>query len=333
MTASCSAWSRVAGFTLLLGFAALLTASTALAQSGTPRSASDATPTGDQVGYLLADKVFVEPSTSSAAVVSLTRDDRVRVTPAPGKEGWYEVYRVGESERAGYAFEPYVSRFGSQGLTSYASGGTSSGDGDPSDEPLSEVVFAATPDDVGVLYTVGTWANVRVGPGTDHRAFGVIRPDVPFQVLGVERGWGRIRLEGEPSVGYVSASLLHRQPVSESVAAEPVAAEPTPSQSAATEDPVRQAVTGRGVAGGGVPDAPAADTEGSQEEALREALSEVGVDSEATVYVTRTGRKFHREGCRHLRSRTFAIPLAEAMMDYSPCRSCKPLQPSGESGE
>ena len=197
------------------------------------------------------------------------------------------------------------------------------------DAPLFEVVFAATPDDAGVPYTVGTWANVRVGPGTDHPAFGVIRPGTPFRVLGVERGWGAVRLEGEPSVGYVSASLLHRQPTPERVAADPVAAEPPPSPSAATEDPVRQAVIGGGVAGGGVPDTSAVvDAEGSQEEALREALSGVGVDSEATVYVTRTGRKFHREGCRHLRSRTFAIPLAEAMMDYSPCRSCKPLQPS-----
>jgi hypothetical protein len=314
---------------LLLVFALVLPfgVSSASAQSADRPGAGEEAPT-EQEGYLLADKVFAEPNPASAEVTSLTRDDRVRVVPFGDGEGWYEVYKVGESERVGYAFRPYVSRFGSQGISSYASEAPPPRNTDVDEEPLFEVAFAPTPTAVGATRIVRTWANVRTGPGLEYEAFGVIRPDVPFQVVGTERGWGQIRLQGEPSVGYVAASLLYRpsRPL-EVTSPEPVAEELT------AKEPMRAAVVG-GTSGGGVPDADGstsadADALGApQQEALREALSGAGLDTEATVYVTRTGRKFHREGCRHLRSRTFAIPLVEAMMDYSPCRSCKPLQPS-----
>lgn len=42
-----------------------------------------------------------------------------------------------------------------------------------------------------------------------------------------------------------------------------------------------------------------------------------------TVYVTRTGKKYHRDGCLHLKSR-IPIPLKEAKASYSPCKVCKP---------
>lgn len=42
-----------------------------------------------------------------------------------------------------------------------------------------------------------------------------------------------------------------------------------------------------------------------------------------TVYVTRTGSKYHRAGCRHLRSSS-AMKLSEAVKKYSPCSVCKP---------
>lgn len=308
---------------LALGLTLLLAAPVALAQS-----VSDATEdSSEQVGYLLADKVFTEPSTASAEVTAVTRDDLVRVLPSE-KNGWYEVYRAAGGDRVGYAFRPYVSRFGSGGPTAYSPDERPKDD--PRDAPLFEVVFADVPAGTGVPHTVHTWANVRSGPGMDHPAFGVIRPDTPFQVAGLERGWGKVYLAGEPSVGYVSASLLHRLPaptpvVTDPVVTDPMVTDPVAAEPATPTEPIREAVVG-GQAGGGVP--ATAEPETTQEEALREALSGSGVDAETLVYVTRTGRKFHREGCRHLRSRTFAIPLAEAMMDYSPCRTCKPLQPS-----
>lgn len=41
------------------------------------------------------------------------------------------------------------------------------------------------------------------------------------------------------------------------------------------------------------------------------------------VYVTRTGKKYHRDGCTHLRSR-IPISLKEAKVRYSPCKVCMP---------
>lgn len=44
-----------------------------------------------------------------------------------------------------------------------------------------------------------------------------------------------------------------------------------------------------------------------------------------TVYITRTGRKYHREECRYLRYSSYAIPLSEALSrDYGACLVCTP---------
>ncbi|MEP0546207.1 MAG: SH3 domain-containing protein [Rhodothermales bacterium] len=308
---------------LCFGIVACLFAPVASAQSGAPSrssTSSETMATGQQVGYLLADKVYAKPDAFSEEVSSITRDDQVRITPVANQEGWYEVYKVGESVRAGFAFRPYVSRFGSAGLASYKpeENRRTGGERASADEPLSEVVFAAVPAGTGAIRIVNEWANVRVGPGMNYEAFGVVRPGVPFQVLAVDRGWGKVRLTGERETGYVSAALFHALP-------DP---EPAPVAAPIAEEAVRSAVIG-GVAGGGAE----GQVENTQAEALREVLAGSGVNSEATVYVTRTGRKFHLEGCKHLRSRTFAIPLAEAMLDYSPCRTCKPLQPREAEGD
>ena len=45
-----------------------------------------------------------------------------------------------------------------------------------------------------------------------------------------------------------------------------------------------------------------------------------------TVYVTKTGTKYHRAGCRHLTDSARAIPLTEAMRSLQPCKNCKPPQ-------
>jgi hypothetical protein len=318
MNRSRSALRPSAGLFLWIGIVACLLAPPVSAQSEAPSPSAQQAEDNQRVGYLLADKVYRKPDAFADEVTSVTRNDRVRVAPLADRDGWYEVFLVGEPERVGYAFRPYVSRFGPQGLASEPVAGTRDTEGS---EPLFEVVFAPTPTSVGATRVVRTWANVRTGPGMNHEAFGVIRPGTPFQVLAVERGWGRISLDGEPGVGYVSASLLHT---------------PTPSEMniAESAESDRQSVVGGGQAGGGVADdmetVEEVEPEVSQGEMIRNALMGSGVNPDATVYVTRTGQKFHREGCRHLRSRTFAIPLAEAMLDYSPCRTCKPLQPEDD---
>ena len=62
-------------------------------------------------------------------------------------------------------------------------------------------------------------------------------------------------------------------------------------------------------------------------------VSEVApsMDSEATgevsdeqIYVTRTGKKYHREGCSSLRRSKIPISLAEAKQRYGPCGRCNP---------
>ena len=45
---------------------------------------------------------------------------------------------------------------------------------------------------------------------------------------------------------------------------------------------------------------------------------------EVTVFVTRTGRKYHRAGCRYLRRSSTAIKLSDAKARYGPCSVCKP---------
>ena len=43
-----------------------------------------------------------------------------------------------------------------------------------------------------------------------------------------------------------------------------------------------------------------------------------------TVYITRTGSKYHRADCRYLRKSSIPISLEEAKGRYSPCSACSP---------
>lgn len=46
-----------------------------------------------------------------------------------------------------------------------------------------------------------------------------------------------------------------------------------------------------------------------------------------TVYITNTGAKYHRAGCRHLKKSKIPISLADAKAQgYEPCKVCKPPQ-------
>ena len=52
---------------------------------------------------------------------------------------------------------------------------------------------------------------------------------------------------------------------------------------------------------------------------------------EIEVYTTKTGTKYHRAGCRHLKSKK-AIALKEAVKRYSPCSVCKPPNRETKNG-
>ena len=47
-------------------------------------------------------------------------------------------------------------------------------------------------------------------------------------------------------------------------------------------------------------------------------------DAEIIVYVTRTGAKYHVDGCQYLRSSQIPITLEEAKLSYDPCSKCHP---------
>ena len=43
-----------------------------------------------------------------------------------------------------------------------------------------------------------------------------------------------------------------------------------------------------------------------------------------TVYVTRTGAKYHRDGCRYLSRSGIPMTLKEAAKRFEPCKICRP---------
>jgi micrococcal nuclease len=47
-------------------------------------------------------------------------------------------------------------------------------------------------------------------------------------------------------------------------------------------------------------------------------------DGAVTVYITRTGTKYHQAGCRYLARSAIPIALSEAALSYSPCSVCDP---------
>ena len=52
----------------------------------------------------------------------------------------------------------------------------------------------------------------------------------------------------------------------------------------------------------------------------------INTKSESQVYVTHTGTKYHRDGCRSLSKSKIAISLVKAKQKYSPCGRCNPPQ-------
>ena len=58
---------------------------------------------------------------------------------------------------------------------------------------------------------------------------------------------------------------------------------------------------------------------------LTVAVMGLAATAEAIVYVTKTGTKYHKDGCSSLRSSKIEITLGEAVKKgYEPCQVCKP---------
>ncbi len=51
---------------------------------------------------------------------------------------------------------------------------------------------------------------------------------------------------------------------------------------------------------------------------------EPGGEDDIIVYITRTGMKYHRTDCHHLKHSRIPIRLSEAQKRYEPCSVCKP---------
>jgi micrococcal nuclease len=61
---------------------------------------------------------------------------------------------------------------------------------------------------------------------------------------------------------------------------------------------------------------------------LPPALPPLHTQTEAVVYVTPSGQRYHRETCRVLRQSRFALSLSDAARSgYTPCQICKPPAP------
>ena len=58
-------------------------------------------------------------------------------------------------------------------------------------------------------------------------------------------------------------------------------------------------------------------------EAIRKPADKPSTD-DIIVYVTHTGSKFHRAGCRYLKKSSIPMKLSEAKRSYSPCSVCNP---------
>ena len=61
--------------------------------------------------------------------------------------------------------------------------------------------------------------------------------------------------------------------------------------------------------------------------AQKPALQQQAQKQEQTVYITKTGKKYHRAGCRYLSHSKIPISLKEAKANgYTPCSVCRPAQ-------
>ncbi|HWQ41818.1 MAG TPA: hypothetical protein VN456_07255 [Desulfosporosinus sp.] len=50
------------------------------------------------------------------------------------------------------------------------------------------------------------------------------------------------------------------------------------------------------------------------------------IPQDVTVYITKTGKTYHRDGCRYLSQSKIPISLSDAKSGYEPCSVCNPPQ-------
>lgn len=62
----------------------------------------------------------------------------------------------------------------------------------------------------------------------------------------------------------------------------------------------------------------------AQQEAVQKTVQAETQKKSITVYVTKTGEKYHRDGCRYLSKSKIPMSLENAKMGYSPCSVCSP---------
>jgi hypothetical protein len=56
-----------------------------------------------------------------------------------------------------------------------------------------------------------------------------------------------------------------------------------------------------------------------------------GADGNTTVYITKTGKCYHRAGCQYLKKNCIPVPLEEAVrLGKVPCSVCRPPTPDAE---
>jgi endonuclease YncB( thermonuclease family) len=60
-------------------------------------------------------------------------------------------------------------------------------------------------------------------------------------------------------------------------------------------------------------------------------VDSVSLIEDDTVYVTKSGKKYHRAGCRLLSQNKIALPLAQARGDHEACRLCEKAAPSAKT--
>jgi tetratricopeptide (TPR) repeat protein len=64
----------------------------------------------------------------------------------------------------------------------------------------------------------------------------------------------------------------------------------------------------------------------AQQEAQQKLAESQNKNNSLTVYITKTGEKYHRDGCRYLSKSKIPISLSSAKNSYSPCSVCNPPQ-------
>lgn len=63
-----------------------------------------------------------------------------------------------------------------------------------------------------------------------------------------------------------------------------------------------------------------------QQQEQQERVQAETQNNSLAVYITKTGEKYHRDGCRYLSKSKIQISLSDARKSYSPCSVCNPPQ-------